>query len=114
MKGDLGTTWNKFAKLLLKTKEAFEEHRELHLNSQPGDWESLPMEFQRFVGHAYNRSTFDKMLEALVPFLMTSGGFEQIRIETEEEKEKKIQEVVRLKDEMENWILSKKHFARTW
>ena len=101
---NLGETWNDWAVKFIAAKEAWDVHKELHLNSQPRDWETMDLGFQRFIGHAYNRSEFSKMLEALMPFLMTSGGIDQILVETEEDREKKLMEVIRLKKELQYWI----------
>jgi len=74
-------TWSKFANLLLKLKEAWDEHQEVWMVTSREEIQNLPLEWQKFVARNFNRSEFNIMLPRLVDFWRGLGGIEALRIE---------------------------------
>lgn len=74
----LVASWNRFAKALVRTKKAWDNHVKLMCVTSAKDVELAPVEAQRFLSKAFNKSRFDVMIPRMVDYWRTIGGIDQL------------------------------------
>jgi hypothetical protein len=88
----LEVSWNKFARLMVQLKRAWEDHQELWLTVTSQEREALSPEFQRVLSRNFNQSRFEIMLPRIIDYYRAYGGIETLVVPVPKEKEKKKEE----------------------
>ena len=75
-KETISETWRRFAEAFLAAHEAWKTHSERMILATRRELDEVPPEFAKHLAQPFHKAPFHKMLQDLVVYCRTGGGFE--------------------------------------